>query len=129
MNIRETIEATITANINEDALTTYGPAITTVAEALQEREYAITEAIIEAATEQYSVNEGEVTSILEAAGLTLRPAPPIVEEPAFAEETDDLVARFAEEDRFTRLEQTVDKLATTVANLAALAARHLGADL
>lgn len=124
-SIRETIEATITAEINEDALTTYGPAITTVTEALLEREYQIADHLIRVASTELDYSEETARDFIEQqVGLSVRPLPePVVEEPAVAD------GEPVEEDRFARLESTVNTLAATVANLAALAQRHLGASL
>jgi len=115
-NITETIVNAVNAKAGYDVSTSYGPYIDAAAEGLLEREYDITEAVIEKVTQHFGVSRDDVMPYVEEVGLSVRPQP----EPEVEEEPK------TEDDRLTAIEKAVAGLAESVGELKALADRHLG---
>lgn len=125
--IRETLEAAA-----PEALHNYGHVVGKVEVALLEREYTLTDAIVEGVVHQFGVSEEQVKSRLGALGASLRPEPEPEPEPELelpVADEDGGVSKGKGKKRVKALEEKVDKLADAVANLTDLAQRHLGVRL
>jgi len=120
-SIRNTIAtALVNDGVNLDG---YGSYLDTAVAALEEREYNISDQLVRVAQEQTSYSESEIRTILRETELSERPAP----EPETVTSGDD--EPLTEDERFARIEDTVNKLADVVGALTDLAKRHLGANL
>jgi hypothetical protein len=93
--IRETIQsALVEAGVSEYSQNNYSTYIDAVDKALTEKVYDISEALVEAGV-RMGANRGQVETLVESVGLSLRPAPepePVVEAPS----ASDLEALYAE---------------------------------
>jgi hypothetical protein len=130
--INSTITVVVSAELGIDTTSQYAPAIAKVAEALEAREYDIVDAIAERANSRYGVSKHEVAAILHEVGLAERPAPVAAPEPVVEDSADEDAAEGGKESKgkkIARIEKQVADLAASVAELAALAKRHLGASL
>jgi len=94
--IRETIQsALVEAGVSEYSQNNYSTYIDAVDKALTEKVYDISEALVEAGV-RMGANRGQVETLVESVGLSLRPAPepePVVEAPS----ASDLEAMLAED--------------------------------
>jgi len=120
-SIRNTIAtALVNDGINLDG---YGHYIDLAVEALEEREYNISDQLVQFAQEQTSYGEAAIRSILRETELSERPAP----EPETVTPDDD--EPLTEDERLTKIEDQIGKLVEVVGTLTDLAKRHLGANL
>jgi hypothetical protein len=137
--INSTVTVVVSAELGIDTTSQYAPAIAKVSEALEAREYDIVDAIAETANARYGVSKREVATILHEAGLSQRPAPVVVPEPAAEQDEDEAVTsdgKKSKGQRIADLEQgqaqileALGSLTKNVADLGALAQRHLGSSL
>lgn len=139
-SIKTTVATTVSEELGASYNVSYANAIGTVVAELESREYDIVDALVEQAEARYGVNRDEVRAMLVDAGLSERPKPVVVPEPAEDEgavTADDVAAgkpskakRLAklEEDQATIL-SGLQSLTQTVAALKSLAERHLGSSL
>lgn len=138
-SINSTISSALTeAGVSEYSRSSYQSYIDAVEKAVTERDYQISEALIEAASQQ-GIGERHATLLLVNAGLSVRPV--VVPEPVAVEvEVEEEVT--VEEDvveggkskgkngkRIDALEEKIDTLSGSIAQLVQLANRHLGASL
>lgn len=140
-SIFTTVSSVVAEELGGYAASSYAPAIAKVSEALAEREYAVVDAIVEAAVERfgYSAYRDEIVEILTTAGLAQRPAPvveaPAVEEPTFDDEAESVTAddvakgKLSKGERIAKLEEGQAAILEAIKGLTSLANRHLGADL
>ena len=132
-SIRTTIATALsTAGINPDS---YASHIDTVATALEEREFTITETIVEETSRQFDVPAAVVAEQIKAkTALEFRPIPePVVEiaveETVVEDDSEDAEGAAkpgGKSERISKLEDSVEELVGAVAKLTALAERHLG---
>lgn len=111
------LEALTASGISASAA---GPALGKAEELLKEREYVIADGIISEAAGRYGYGE-QAQSVLESAGLSMRPAPEPVVEEAPAEE-----APADEETTVAQILALVKAQGESIEKLAAVARRHLG---
>lgn len=117
-SINETITAVVSEELGEDT-SVYTAAINAVSKALEEREYDITESVIEAAMEHTGFTRDEIEAEAVRAGLSLRPKPePVVEEEPAAEAEPASI-----EDRVVLLEAGQAQLQEGMNTLLAVAKR------
>lgn len=144
-SIFTTVSSVVAEELGGYAASSYSPAIAKVSEALAEREYAVVDAIVEAAVERfgYSAYRDEIVEILTTAGLAQRPAPvvpePVVVEPPFEapelKEDESVTAddvakgKLSKGERIAKLEEGQAAILEAIKGLTSLANRHLGADL
>lgn len=99
------IRTTVTTAVDEVAGYSvsggYGSYITPAVDALTEREYVLSEKIVEAVVEQFDVPEALVKERLEGIGMAVRPEP----EPEVAAEAEG-----EGDDRVSRLERKINAL-------------------
>lgn len=121
-SIRNTIVvALVNDGINLDG---YGHYIDLAVEALEEREYNISDQLVEFALEQTSYGESEIRSILRETELSERPAPePETVTPEEASEPQ------SDSERISKIEGQIEKVIEVLDRLTNLAKRHLGANL
>lgn len=133
VTIRSTVETALSnAGVPTTGYTSY---INTVVAALEEREFGITETIVEGVASQFSVDAETVTEAVKArTNLEFRPIPePVVdiEVDEVIEEEEEVSAECATKSggkakRIAALEEKVGGLVAAVEALTALAKRHLG---
>ena len=121
-SIRNTIAtALVNDGINLDG---YGHYIDLAVEALEEREYNISDQLVQFAQEQTSYGESAIRSILRETELSERPAPePETVTPEQAGEPQ------SDSERITKIEGQIEKVIEVLDTLTNLAKRHLGANL
>lgn len=121
-SIRNTIAtAASTAGVNLDQYG-YAEVVDGIVEALTEREYTLTDQIVERVNEEFGTSVDTLRSELENIGAAVRPIPePVVEEePAEPLTTDE---------KIEKLFAAVNDLAGTVGKLTTLAESKLGVTL
>jgi hypothetical protein len=103
----------------------YGTHVTTVTEALVERDYEITDRLVEVALGELSYDREAIENLLSSAGLYVRPQPEPTpeEEPVTASEPAEPGSL---EDRVANHESGNGQLVEAVQGLTQLAQRHLG---
>ena len=121
-SIRNTIAtALVNDGINLDG---YGHYIDLAVEALEEREYNISDQLVQFAQEQTSYGESAIRSILRETELSERPAPePETVTPEEASEPQ------SDNERISKIEGQIEKVIEVLDTLTNLAKRHLGANL
>jgi hypothetical protein len=103
----------------------YGTHVTTVTEALVERDYEITDRLVEVALGELSYDREAIENLLSSAGLYVRPQPePTPEEEPVTEGEPAEPGNF--EDRVSKLEQGQAQILEAIQGLTNLAQRHLG---
>jgi hypothetical protein len=121
-SIRNTIVSSLSAEgINLDSYG-YGAHVDAAVEALTEREYTLTDQIVERVHEEFGTSVDTLRAELEKIGAAVRPIPePVVEEePAAPKSTDEKV---------DALTEALATLAGTVGKLVTLAETKLGASI
>lgn len=127
-----TIRSTVESALSNAGVPTagYESYINTVVTALEEREFTITETIVEGVVGQFGTDESDVVSAIKArTNLEFRPIPePVVEVEEEEEEApvEGATKSGGKAKRIAALEEKVSEIAGAVAELAALAKRHLG---
>lgn len=127
-----TIRSTVESALSNAGVPTagYESYINTVVTALEEREFTITETIVDGVVGQFGTDESDVVSAIKArTNLEFRPIPePVVEVEEEEEEApvEGATKSGGKAKRIAALEEKVSEIAEAVAELAALAKRHLG---
>jgi hypothetical protein len=116
------ITATVDSALPTGAQSRYPREYDALIAALTEREYQITEAVAAKVSERFGVSEEQVLDRATAIGLSVRPAPEPEPEPEpEAPESDKSI-----DERVASLEGSIGALVDAVAQLTALANKHLG---
>lgn len=131
--IRSTVETALSnAGVSTSGYTSY---INTVVAALEEREFGITETIVDETAANFRVSKEQVTEQVKAkTALEFRPIPePVVEVPAVEEEaaeeadSEGATKSGGKGKRIAVLEKAVADIQESINKLTTLAERHLGA--
>ena len=115
-----TITETVNSALPTGAQARYPREYDALIAALTEREYQITEAVVAEVTQRFGVTQEQSESRAVSLGLSVRPAPEPEPEPEVEAEPKSI------DERVTAIEGAVSQLVDAVAELTALANRHLG---
>ena len=115
-----TITETVNSALPTGAQARYPREYDALIAALTEREYQITEAVVAEVTQRFGVTQEQAESRAVSLGLSVRPAPEPEPEPEVEAEPKSI------DERVTAIEGAVSQLVDAVAELTALANRHLG---